>query len=106
MARTLSRLYAGSLPLLAALGFLAGCSGSSKDVSNDPGDVSRIVYAVRQNTTVAADGTVSIDVAGGMGQVMDYGRYVPGGRLEVFDLRTSKVTGNIIEAYKTADVSS
>jgi len=106
MARTLSRLFAGSLPLLGALGVLAGCSSKGSDVKTDPGDVSRIVYAVRQNTTIAADGTVSIDVAGGMGQVMDYGRYVPGGRLEVFDLRTGKVQGNIIEDYKTADISS
>ena len=107
MARTLSRLCLGSLPLLAALGFLAGCSSKGADSASDGlGDVSRIVYAVRQNTTVGTDGSVKIDVAGGMGQVMDYGRFVPGGRLEVFNLRTGKVSGNIIEDYKTADVSS
>ena len=100
MARPLTRLLSGSLPLLAALGLLAGCS------SKDTGPGERIVYAVRQNTTVASDGTVSIDVAGGMGQVMDYNRFVPGGRLEVFDFKTGKVQGNIIEDYKGADVSS
>ena len=68
--------------------------------------MSRIVYAVRQNTSVAADGTVSIDVAGGMGQVMDYGRYEPGGRLEVFNLGSSATAENIIEDYPAADVSS
>jgi len=105
MARPLSRFCLGSLPLLAALGCLAGCSAKTTD-DDGAGSVSRIVYAVRQNTTVAADGTVTIDVAGGMGQVMDYGRYVPGGRLEVFDLKTGKVQGNLIEDYPSADVSS
>jgi Hydrazine synthase alpha subunit middle domain len=99
MARTLSPFRtAGALSLLAALAVLPGCSG------NDP-DGTRIVYAVRQHTSVAADGTVSIDVAGGMGQVMDYGRYEPGGRLEVFGLGTHQIE-NIIEDYPTADVSS
>jgi hypothetical protein len=110
MARTLSRFYSGSLPLLAALGFLAGCSSTSTDStsSDGPGDVSRIVYAVRQTTTVSNTGMVTIDVAGGMGQVMDYGRFVPGGRLEVFDLKSGKVQGNIIEdaKYAASDISS
>ncbi|HKY37497.1 MAG TPA: hypothetical protein VJN18_16255, partial [Polyangiaceae bacterium] len=50
----------------------------------------------------------TIDVAGGMGQVMDYGRYVPGGRLEILDLRTGK-TENMLEGYAeyaAADISS
>ncbi len=108
MARTLSRYFAGSLPLLAALGFLAGCSGTSSAPDAQPGDVSRIVYAVRQTTTTGPDGAPIIDVASGMGQVMDYDRFVPGGRLEVFDLSTGKVQGNIIEdaKYKAADISS
>jgi hypothetical protein len=89
---------AAALSLLAALAALPGCSAKSADGT-------RIVYAVRQNTSIAADGTVSIDVAGGMGQVMDYGRYDPGARLEVFNLGTNKIE-NIIEDYPTADISS
>ena len=95
---------ASALSLLAGLSLLPNCSTKSTD--DGPGTVSRIVYAVRQHTEVGADGTVKIDVAGGMGQVMDYGRYNPGGRLEVFDLKTGKVQSNIIEDYPTADVSS
>jgi len=105
MSRHLSRLRtAGALSLLAGLALLPGCStkGSGDDGT---GSVSRIVYAVRQHTSVDADGTVTIDVAGGMGQVMDYGRYMPGGRLEVYDLKTDEKT-NILEDYPTADVSS
>ena len=97
---------AGALSLLAALALLPDCSTKSTGGDDGAGSVSRIVYAVRQHTAVSADGTVNIDVAGGMGQVMDYGRYNPGGRLEVFDLKTGKVQSNIIEAYEAADVSS
>src|SRR5687768_1944923 len=94
-----------SLPLLSLLGLVA-CSGETLTPDNTKTDVSKIVYAVRQHTTVDADGNAtSIDVAGGMGQVMDYGRYNPGGRLEVLDLRTGKVE-NLISDLKEADVSS
>lgn len=94
-----------SLALLASAAL--GCSSNS-ETSEEPtvDGVSRIVYAVRQHTELDGDGQVTnIDVAGGMGQVMDYGRYVPGGRLEVLDLKTGRVT-NIIAGYSDADVSS
>ena len=107
MSRHLTRFRtAGALSLLLGLTLLPGCSGKSTDDGDGVGNVSRIVYAVRQNTIALADGTVKIDVAGGMGQVMDYGRYMPGGKLEVFDLKTGNPQANIIEDYPTADVSS
>lgn len=85
---------------------LAGCSNERTE--DAPGSVSRIVYAVRQHTEQSNDGVVTIDVAGGMGQVMDYGRYVPGGKLELFDLKQGDPdhVPNLIEDYPTADVSS
>jgi hypothetical protein len=89
--------------LLGALAVLTGCSDQPSD--DDQGGVSKIIYAVRQHTVVNGDGDPLIDVAGGMGQVMDYGRYVPGGSLEIRDLRTDK-TENILEDFPTADVSS
>ncbi len=71
MSRHLSRFRtAGALSLLAGLSLLPSCSSKSAD-DDGAGNVSRIVYAVRQHTTIEADGTVKIDVAGGMGQVMD-----------------------------------
>jgi len=98
------RQLKSSLPLLSLLG-LAGCSGSTLSPS-DGHDVSRIAYAVRQHTLVDGDGNAtSIDVAGGMGQVMDYGRYEPGGRLEVLDLRTGDVQ-NLIGDLDQADITS
>lgn len=93
---------------LAALLASFGCSDSSEPSAPQGAavGVDRIVYAVRQHTRFGDDGMVEdIDVASGMGQVMDYGRYVPGARLEVLDLRTRRVD-NIIEDFETADVSS
>ncbi len=49
---------------------------------------------------------MTIDVAGGMGQVMDYGRYMPGGSVEILDLKDPAHIENVIEAYATADVAS
>lgn len=91
--------------LVAPLALCAGlgCSGPT-EAPSAPGGVSKIVYAVRQHTLVEGD-NVSIDVAGGMGQVMDYGRYVPGGRLELLDLTTGDIE-NIIEEFSNADVNS
>ncbi|MDF3066205.1 MAG: hypothetical protein K0R38_1806 [Polyangiaceae bacterium] len=109
MARTVApHLSLGTSALVGALAMLTGCGNTES-----PGDgsgvningVSQIVYAVRQHTVVEDGKVERIDVAGGMGQVMDYGRYVPGGRLELRDLATGKVE-NVIEGYETADVSS
>ncbi len=114
MARFTPHLSLGTSALIGALGVLSGCSGSSSTLPDpghngspgqQPAGVSTIVYAVRQHTVVEGGKVASIDVAGGMGQVMDYGRFVPGGRLEVFDTRTGKAE-NILEDYPTADVSS
>ncbi len=64
----------------------------------------QIVYAVRKHTVVNGS-DVQINVAGGMGQVFEYLRYVPGARLEVKDLASEKVE-NIIEDFPTADISN
>ncbi len=98
MARTLKT----SLPLLALCG-LVSCGAPEEE--QGPA-VSKIVYAVRQHTLLDGNGTpTTIDVAGGMGQVMDYGRYQPGGKLEMLDLLSDKKV-NLIAAYPEADVSS
>jgi hypothetical protein len=93
------------LPLVLALALsLLACSSERKD---DDGktikNVRKIVYAVRQHTTVTAE-SVQIDVSGGTGQVMDYLRYVPGGKIEILDLASNRIE-NILEQYPTADVS-
>ncbi len=102
----------GSMPATATLAWFAllaalplGCGNSENSPGTEtPEGVSQIVYAVRQHT-VDDGNSVQINVAGGMGQVMDYKRYVPGGRLELLDLTTGKVR-NIIAHEPTADVAS
>ncbi|MEY2929773.1 MAG: hypothetical protein RL033_522 [Pseudomonadota bacterium] len=94
------------LPLLLSSAALVGCSDDGTPAgSTAAGDVKEIVYTVRQHTTVGEDGGVEILVTEGMGQVMDYRRYVPGGRIEVRNLATG-ATRNIIagDEYALADV--
>jgi hypothetical protein len=107
MARFAPHLSLGTSALIGALAVLSGCAGTSSDDGEKPpvGGVDQIVYAVRQHTVVEGGEVELIDVAGGMGQVMDYGRFVPGGKLEIMDLRTGKAE-NIVADYPTADVSS
>jgi hypothetical protein len=107
MARFAPHLSVGTSALVGALAVLSGCSGTPSDDGKNPqaGGVGKIVYAVRQHTVAEGGEVQSIDVAGGMGQVMDYGRFVPGGKLEIMDLRSGKAE-NILEDYLTADVSS
>ncbi len=103
MVARLGRAIRSALPLLALAGVVS-CGEKSEEPT--PDGVTRIVYAVRQHTELDGNGAVvNIDVAGGMGQVMDYGRYVPGGRLEILDLRDDSVE-NIIAGYPQADVAS
>ena len=95
----LTGLGSGLLPLL-------GCSGGTDEPVASTGTAfEEIVYTVRQHTTTDAEGNVQVVVAEGMGQVMDYRRYVPGGRIEVRNLASGE-TRNILEGdeYALADV--
>lgn len=60
--------------------FLAGCG--SEGTGETDANVSAVVFVKRQHTVVGAQG-VTVDVAGGNGQVLDYDRYVPGGQLVI-----------------------
>jgi hypothetical protein len=94
--------------LLSALAPLAaGCSSAEPSGPGSPTGTAfqEIVYTVRQHTTRDADGNVQVLVTEGMGQVMDYRRYVPGARIEVRELATGD-TRNILQGdeYALADV--
>ena len=79
--------------LLASVAPMAIACGSDEGTAPNPGgdDFTEIVYAVRQHTRIEADGAVDIEVASGMGQVMDYRRFVPGARIEVRNLASGDV---------------
>lgn len=81
---------------------LVSCTTNGPNQANlaDSAGFDEVVYAVRQNT-IEQGNTVTVDVADGMGQVMDYGRYVPGARIEVRNLRTGDVR-NLIEGARFA----
>jgi hypothetical protein len=110
MARTHigSRLRGPHLArLLAVLAVPLGACSSNVPTGGSTADqagFNEVVYVVRQHTEITG-ATVTIDVADGMGQVMDYGRYVPGARIEVRNLVNQDVR-NILEGsrYEKADV--
>jgi hypothetical protein len=69
----------------AATVSLTGACGDSAAPGTDSvlgSSVQSILFIKRQTTTVQ-DGGVSVDVAGGNGQVLDYQRYVPGGSVNL-----------------------
>jgi hypothetical protein len=103
--RHLSRLTAFSLVLGAvaapATVALVAC-GDAAATDAGPG-VSSVIFIKRQHTT-ASDQGVSVDVAGGNGQVLDYERYVPGGALMLLSPpRPDGVLKNITAEFPTAD---
>ena len=107
-----------SFALLAAVGLAASsatvnaCSKSTSNGENTGVGVSSILFISRMHTTTdPSSGAVSVDVAGGNGQVLDYDRYVPGGSLNVLsparpDGTVSKLTADFPTAdFNGADVS-
>ena len=99
-----------AVPFLVGLGATATTASCSSSSDEETGtvlgeDVQSLVYIVRQHTREDGDGNVNINVAGGMGQVINYLRYVPGARIELKNLVTGDVE-NVIEDFPTADVSS
>src|SRR3954451_13135202 len=105
--RNLTRLTAlsGIVCVLGAIGGPAGliaCSDSSAD--SEGAGVSSVLFIRRQHTTVNDQGAVSVDVAGGNGQVLDYERYVPGGSLMLLSpARPDGALKNITADFTTAD---
>ena len=79
-ARSLRSGLALGLALVAP-SLVEGCSQQS---SAGGAGVASILFVQRVTTTVAADGTVNIDVADGNGQVVDYTRYEPGETRDAF----------------------
>lgn len=99
----LSRLTALSLVLgvVTAPAALVACSESTAD--DEGAGVSSVLFIKRQHT-VQGDQGVTVDVAGGNGQVLDYERYVPGGSLVLLTpARPDGTLKNITADFPTAD---
>ncbi len=79
-----------------------GCGG---DTPVDTGvGVSSILFIKRQHTVTGGNGAVSVNVANGNGQVLDYERYVPGGSLNILSpARPDGVVSNITQDFPGAD---
>lgn len=90
--------------LLAAILPAIWAGACSTETTGTDLGVSSIVFIKRAHTVVAANGRVSVNVAGGNGQVLDYERYVPGGSLNVLSPpRPDGQLTNLTEAFKEAD---
>jgi hydrazine synthase alpha subunit-like protein len=111
----MSRYNASLLTVLALAGAVAtveGCSGATTGKaaagSTDLLSSSTLLFIQRQTTTVVKnpDGTttVTVDVDGGNGQVLDYQRWVPGGSLNLLSpARADGTRTNLTASYTTAD---
>ncbi len=101
--RHLTRLTALSLVLgaVTAPAALVACSETSSEESG--AGVNSVLFIKRQHT-VAGDQGVTVDVAGGNGQVLDYERYVPGGALMLLSPpRPDGTLKNLTADFPTAD---
>jgi len=99
---------AASVSLVGLAGTLALAGGCGNQSSSSPGGsavgVQSILFIKRQNTIYNPDHTVTIDVAGGNGQVLDYQRYEPGGSLNLLSPATADGTfTNLTGSFTTAD---
>jgi hypothetical protein len=99
--------------LASAVALMGACDDSNSSAGSSPlgSNVQSLLFIKRQTTTTATDGTVTVDVAGGNGQVLDYQRYVPGGSLDLLsparaDGALTDLTGDFPQAdFNGADVS-
>ncbi|HEY8041646.1 MAG TPA: hypothetical protein VIF15_17695, partial [Polyangiaceae bacterium] len=101
-----------ALTVFGLAGTIATAGACSKSTSDGGGvGVQSVLFIKRITTTTNPDGTASVDVAGGQNQVLDYGRYVPGGSLNLLsparaDGTLTDLTGDFPQAdFNGADVS-
>jgi hypothetical protein len=101
-----------ALTVFGLAGTVASMGACSKSATDGNGvGVQSLLFIKRQTTVTNPDGTVTVDVAGGNGQVLDYQRYEPGGSLNLLsparaDGTVTSLTGDFTTAdFNGADVS-
>jgi hypothetical protein len=88
--------------LASTVASMGACSKSTTD--DDGAGVQSLLFIKRQTTVYNPDGTVTVDVAGGNGQVLDYERYEPGGSLNLLSpARSDGTVTNLTGSFTTAD---
>jgi hypothetical protein len=85
----------------------AGCTSSTEKPGGTlGGGVDALVFAKRMHTTVGDDGKIEINIGGGTSQVIDYGRYVPGGGVYLLSpARQDGTLTNLTKQFATADIA-
>jgi hypothetical protein len=98
-----------ALTVFGLAGIVAGmgaCSNTSSTSSSGGvgGGVESLLFIKRQTTVQNPDGTYTVDVAGGNGQVLDYQRYEPGGSLNLLSPASASGTvTSLTAAFPMAD---
>jgi hypothetical protein len=94
-----------ALTVFGLAGTVATMGACSKSTTDDNGTgVSSLLFIKRQAIVTNPDGTVTVDVAGGNGQVLDYQRYEPGGSLNLLSpARADGTVTNLTGDFTTAD---
>jgi hypothetical protein len=92
---------AGTVAAMGACGKTTGDEGGATDTGIA---AQSMLFIKRQAIVKNPDGTYTVDVAGGNGQVLDYQRYEPGGSLNLLSpIRADGVVTNLTADFKTAD---
>jgi hypothetical protein len=98
-----------TLTVFGLAGTVATIGACTKTTGDDSGTANGIsaqsmLFIKRQTTVQNPDGTYTVDVAGGNGQVLDYERYEPGGSLNLLSpIRADGVVTNLTADFPTAD---
>jgi hypothetical protein len=103
MKRSIALLAAVGLSATAAAIPAVACGNSSSGSGTNDIGVSSILFIKRQHT-ITNGGNVTVDVAGGNSQVIDYERYEPGGSLNLLaPARPDGTVTSLTADFPTAD---
>ena len=88
--------------LAGAVASMGACTKSTTDTTAV--GVQSLLFIKRQTTVINPDQSVTVDVAGGNGQVLDYQRYEPGGSLNLLSpARADGTVTSLTSDFTTAD---
>jgi len=90
--------------LAGAIALTEACDGTTAGGGGSTLAGVQSMLFIKRQTTTTQNGNVTVDVAGGNGQVLDYQRYVPGGSLNLLSpVRADGTVTNLTSDFPTAD---